>query len=152
MNYYKLLKEYQGIVTVKEKPLKYGLKGLYKDNKILIDSNIKTNSEKACVLAEELGHHFTSYGDILDINDIKNIKQELRARNWAYEKLVGIVDLINAYRAGIKSKYELAEFLDVPEWFLEEVIEHYNKKYGSFYKVDNYIIYFNPVFGIMEMF
>lgn len=152
MTYDKLLKEYASIVTVKERPLKYGLKGLYKDNKILIDSNIETNSEKACVLAEELGHHFTSHGDIIDINDVKNVKQEIRARNWSYEKLVGVVDLINAYRKGVKSKYELAEFLDVPEWFLNEVIEHYKTKYGTYTIVDNYIIYFTPSFGVMEMF
>ncbi|MGL5086031.1 MAG: ImmA/IrrE family metallo-endopeptidase [Clostridium sp.] len=152
MTYDKLLKEYKGIVTVKERPLRYGLKGLYKDNKILINSNIETDCEKACVLAEELGHHFTSYGDIIDINDIKNVKQEIRARNWSYEKLVGVVDLITAYRKGVKSKYELAEFLDVPEWFLNEVIEHYKTKYGTYTIVDNYIIYFTPSFGVMEMF
>lgn len=152
MTYDKLLKEYAAIVTVKERPLKYGLKGLYKDSKILINSNIETNKEKACVLAEELGHHFTSHGDIIDISDVKNIKQELRARNWSYEKLVGVVDLINAYRKGVKSKYELAEFLDVPEWFLNEVIEHYKTKYGTYTIVDNYIIYFTPSFGVMEMF
>lgn len=152
MTYDKLLKEYQTIVTVKEIPLKYGLKGLYKDSKILINSNIETNKEKACVLAEELGHHFTSHGDIIDINDVKNVKQEIRARNWSYEKLVGVVDLITAYRKGVKSRYELAEFLDVPEWFLNEVIEHYKTKYGTYTIVGNYIIYFTPSFGVMEMF
>lgn len=152
MIYEKLLKEYDKDVKVKEKPLKYGFKGLYKNGKVIIDSNIGTSSEKACIFAEELGHHFTTHGDIINQNDISNIKQELRARAWAYERLVGIVDLINAYRYGIKGKYELAEFLEVTIEFLEEAIEYYRNKYGTYYKIDNYIIYFTPTFGIMEIF
>ena len=152
MVYEKLLKKYDKDVRVKEKPLKYGFKGLYKNGKVIIDSNIETSCEKACIFAEELGHHFTSHGDIINQNDISNIKQELRARAWAYERLVGIVDLINAYRHGVKDKYELAEFLEVTIEFLEEAIEYYRGKYGTCYKIDNYIIYFTPTFGIMEIF
>ena len=152
MTYEKLLIRYDKEVKVKEKPLKYGFKGLYKNNKVIIDSNIETNSEKACILAEELGHHFTSYGDIIDQSDIRNIKQELRARAWAYEKMVRIVDLINAHNHGVKDKYELAEFLDVPIGFLEEAIEYYRNKYGTYYEINNYIIYFSPNFGVMKLF
>ena len=57
MKYEKLMIKYENNVKIKEKSLKYGFKGLYKNNKIIIDSNIETNSEKACILAEELGHH-----------------------------------------------------------------------------------------------
>lgn len=152
MGYEKLMIKYEKNVKIKEKPLKYGFKGLYKNNKIIIDSNIETSNEKACILAEELGHHFTTYGDIIDQSDIRNVKQELRARAWAYERLVRIVDLINAHKAGIKGRYELAEFLEIPEWFLVEAIEYYSNKYGTFYKLNNYIIYFSPSFGIMEFF
>ena len=152
MGYEKLMIKYEKNVKIKEKPLKYGFKGLYKNNKIIIDSNIETSNEKACILAEELGHHFTTYGDIIDQSDIRNVKQELRARAWAYERLVRIVDLINAHKAGFKGRYELAEFLEIPEWFLVEAIEYYSNKYGTFYKLNNYIIYFSPSFGIMEFF
>jgi hypothetical protein len=152
MKYDKLLIKYQKTVKIKERPLKYGLKGLYKDGKVIIDSNIETDSEKACILCEELGHHYTTHGDILDQSDIRNVKQEIRARAWAYKRLVGIVDLINAYRHGVKGRYELAEFLNVPEWFLLEAIEYYKGKYGTCYKIDNYIIFFEPSFGIMEFF
>lgn len=152
MKYEKLLVKYQGAVKIKEKPLKYGLKGLYRDGKVLIDSNIETDSEKACILCEELGHHYTSYGDILDQEDIRNVKQELKARAWAYERLVGIVDLINAHRRCIKGNYALAEFFNVPEWFLIDAIEYYKRKYGTGYKIDNYIICFEPRFGVIELF
>lgn len=152
MEYEKLMIKYQKDVKIKEKSLKYGFKGLYKNNKIIIDSNIETNKEKTCILAEELGHHFTSYGDIINQNDIRNVKQELKARAWAYERLVGIVNLINAHKAGVRGRYELAEFLEIPEWFLLEAIEYYKSKYGTCYKIDNYLIYFSPNFGIMEFF
>ena len=152
MEYEKLMIKYQKDVKIKEKSLKYGFKGLYKNNKIIIDSNIETNKEKTCILAEELGHHFTSYGDIINQNDIRNVKQELRARAWAYERLVGIVDLINAHKAGVRGRYELAEFLEIPEWFLLDAIEYYKSKFGTCYKIDNYLIYFSPNFGIMEFF
>ena len=152
MEYEKLMIKYQKDIKIKELPLKYGFKGLYKNNKIIIDSNIETNSEKTCILAEELGHHFTSYGDIINQNDIRNVKQELKARAWAYERLVGIVDLINAHKSGVRGRYELAEFLEIPEWFLLEAIEYYKSKYGTCYKIDNYLIYFSPNFGIMEFF
>lgn len=152
MEYEKLMIKYDKHVKIKELPLKYGFKGLYKNSKIIIDSNIETNKEKTCILAEELGHHFTSYGDIIDQSDIRNVKQELRARAWAYERLVGIVDLINAHKAGVRGRYELAEFLEIPEWFLLDAIEYYKSKYGTCYKIDNYLIYFSPNFGIMEFF
>lgn len=152
MEYERLIINYENEITVKETPLKYGFKGLYKNSKVIIDSNIETNSEKACILAEELGHHFTSYGDILDQDNINNIKQELKARHWAYERMVGVIDLITAYRSGIKGRHALAEYLGVPEWFLLEAINSYASKYGTYYKIDNYIIYFTPNFGIMEIF
>lgn len=152
MEYEKLMIKYEKEVKIKELPLKYGFKGLYKNKKIIIDSNIETNKEKTCILAEELGHHFTSYGDIIDQSNIGNVKQELRARVWAYERLVGIVDLINAHKAGVRGRYELAEFLEIPECFLLEAIEYYKSKYGTCYKIDNYLIYFSPNFGIMEFF
>lgn len=48
-------------------------------------------TEKYEILSEELGHFFTSYGDITNLSDIGNIKQENRARRWSYETTVGIM-------------------------------------------------------------
>ena len=41
------------------------IKGLYCDGTIALNSKL-TNKEQAAVLAEELGHHLTAAGDILD--------------------------------------------------------------------------------------
>lgn len=96
------------------------IKGLYCDNVIALDSKLETSKEKACVLTEELGHHYTTVGDILDLIDTQNRKQERQARLWAYNKRIGLRGLINAFEYGCKNKYEIADYLKVTEEFLEE--------------------------------
>lgn len=127
------------------------MKGLYVDNTITINTNLDTEVEKRCVLAEELGHHYTSYGNILDQSKIENRKQERKARAWAYNRLIGINGLINAYKYGCKNKYEIAEYLNVSEQFLEDTVTYYREKYGLFYEIDNYILYFSPL-SVIEKF
>lgn len=153
--YDELLSTYESVVKVKEadfskKDFLNGYKGLYKNGKIVIDRRILTLKEKACILAEELGHHFTSSGNLLDSEDIRNIKQEKRARNWGYERLVGIIDIINAYEAGVQNRCDLSEYLEVTEEYIELSIQHYREKYGLFLEIDNYIVFFEPHFGIMK--
>lgn len=65
-------------------------KGLYCDGVIAINHELETNAEKSGILAEELGHHYTSCGDILDLSSTDSQKQELRARLWAYNKMIGL--------------------------------------------------------------
>ncbi len=125
------------------------IKGLYIDKTITINKNIKTEKEKNCVLAEELGHHFTSTGDILNQKKTENERQEKKARNWAYEKLVSLDKLISAYVLGVRDKHELADYLDVTVDFLKEAIKHYKEKYGLYTQVNKYIIYFEPL-GILR--
>ena len=73
----------EGLI-VKEKPLKYN-NGRIKGKRIAIRKDLETSAEKTCVLAEELGHHYTSVGNILDQSDPNNRKQEILARTWAYD-------------------------------------------------------------------
>lgn len=120
------------------------IKGLYCDGIIAIRNNIDTTTEKACVLAEELGHHHTSVGNILDLEDISNRKQERQARLWAYNKQIGLRGLIDAYEHGCQSRYEIAEYLEVTDEFLADCIECYRQKYGIGTTVDNYYIMFIP--------
>lgn len=120
-------------------------KGLYIDGNIALNRSIKTCSEKACVLAEELGHYYTTYGNILNQNKAENRKQERRARAWAYERLVSLESLIEASKHAIRNKHELAEFLGVSEKFIEEAIKYYKEKYGPFFEIGNCIICFEPL-------
>ena len=144
MNYEALLDEaYEEGLIVKEKPLQYN-NGRIKGNRIAIRKDIETSIEKADVLAEELGHHYTSVGNILDLSIAQNRKQERQARLWAYNKRIGLYGLIRAYEHGCSSRYEIAEFLEVTEEFLEDAICCYREKYGICASVDNYVVYFIP--------
>ena len=150
MNYEALLDEAQqdGLI-VKEKPLKYN-NGRIKGKRIAIRKDIETSAEKACVLAEELGHHHTSVGNIIDMENASNRKQERQARIWGYNKLIGLNGIINAFRAGCQSRHEMADLLDVTEEYLQECIDCYRDKYGVYTEIDNYTIYFIPNLAVME--
>lgn len=124
--------------------------GLISGRRIAIRRNIETQAGKSCVLAEEIGHHCTSSGDILDQTDIMHRKQEYRARFYGYNLKIGLSGLIRAYEAGCRNLYEMAEYLDATEEYLREAIQCYRSKYGICVAVDNYIIYFEP-FAVMKM-
>lgn len=126
-----------------------GLKGFYLDGSIAIEKDL-TSTEKACVLAEELGHHYTTVGDILDQSIAENRKQEHRARVWAYRNAIDLTDIISAYKHGCRNRYELAEHLGITETFLTGAIEDYKARYGLFTRVDNYVVYFEPL-GVLEL-
>lgn len=150
MNYESLLDEAHGQgLIVKDKPLQYN-NGRIKGNRVAIRKDLNT-AEKACVLAEELGHHYTSVGCILDQTNSQNRKQERQARLWGYNRLIGLMGIIHAFNAGCQNKYEIADFLDVTEEYLEECISCYRDKYGVYTTVDNYIIYFIPNLVVVEM-
>lgn len=136
-------------LVVKEKPLKYN-DGRIKGNRIAIRQNIETQKEKACVLAEELGHHYTSSGNILDQTKVENVKQEQRARMWAYNKQIGLYGIIDAYKRGCRNIHEMADHLDVTEEFLRDALEAYRLKYGQCVNIDNYTVYFEPYLMVAD--
>lgn len=127
------------------------IKGLYYDGSVAISSSISTDAERTCVLAEELGHHHTSSGVILDLSSTANWKQELRARIWAYDKLIGLNGIISCYKSHCLTKFEMAEHLDVTEDFLFDALSFYSRKYGEYIVIDNYVIYFQPNLAVLEL-
>lgn len=154
MNQYELLvdeAEKEGII-ITQKNFKSDSKGLCKGNKIAIRKDIPTLCEKTCILAEEIGHFYTTIGNIIDLRDIRNRKQELKARIWSYNKLIGLVGIIGAFNNNCLNLYEMAEYLNVTEDFLQECIDCYRNKYGTYTKQDNYIIYFIPYLAVFKIF
>ena len=137
-------------LSVQEKPLQYN-DGRIRGNRILIRSTIETRCQKAAVLCEEIGHYETAVGNILDQSVAANRKQELRGRIWAYNRLIGLTGIIRAYKMGCRNRYEVAECLDVPEETLQEALNYYHARYGVCTQVDNYVIYFEPALGVMEL-
>ena len=104
-------------LIVKEKDLQ-GRDGLIKENRIAIRTDL-TNTQKSCVLAEELGHYHMNVGNILDLTDPNNVKQEYLGRMWGYNRLIGLMGIIKAYEAGCQTKYEIAQELGILDKVLE---------------------------------
>ena len=153
MTYEELLIESdeKGLI-VKEKPLQYH-DGRIKGNRVAIRQSIPTSTQKACVLAEEIAHHVTSTGDILDMSNVSNRKQEMQARLYSYNKMIGLCGLIKAFEHNCSNRYEVADYLGVTEDFLLEALESYQFKYGKYKAIDNYLIKFDcPNIEIMKIF
>lgn len=147
--YEKMLAEAENnSIVAKEKPLRAN-KGRIKGNRIAINSKM-TETEKKCIMAEELGHFYTGTGDILEQSYVSNRKQEAYGRIHAYNRLVGLIGIINAYNHHCQNLSEAAEFLDVTDEFLSDSIKYYRKKYGKYICIDNYIIYFEPNLGVFK--
>ncbi|MCY8002827.1 ImmA/IrrE family metallo-endopeptidase [Bacillus haynesii] len=150
--YETLLREatHLGIDTY-EKQMPHRLKGLYSKNVILINKNMKTSYEKTCILAEELGHYHTSSGDIVEQDTIAKRRQEKIARTWAYERLVPLYKIVQAHKEAIRNRYELAQYLEITEEFLDNAIKRYKEKYGATVNYGEYSICFEPL-GVIEWF
>lgn len=138
-------------IQVKEVPLRED-DGRINGNRIGIRKDIPTQAEKSCVLAEELGHYHTTYGDILDLDNVQNRKQELRARMWGYDRLIGLKGIIQTYKRGCRNPAEMAEELDVTEEYLLDALNAYRSKFGTRTTADGYVIYFEPSLAVMKLY
>lgn len=127
------------------------LYGLYIDGSIALKEGM-SSSKTADILAEELGHHYTSVGDILKQNTPNARKQERTARLWAYNKRIGLTGILKAFQNHCTSRYEIAEYLGVSEDTLAEALEYYRQIYGEGVMVDNYLVRFEPTLQVYEYF
>ena len=114
-------------ITIEYRKLTRGLNGFYIWEQdcppyIALSFSLKSNYRlHRCVLAEELGHHFTSIGERFSqkhhsLQDRLTIdKIEYKALRWAANFLVPEDDLLDAIRDGLCELWELAEEFDVTE-------------------------------------
>ena len=136
-------------LIVKEAPLQAS-DGRIKGRRIAIRQNIPTLRKKADVLAEELGHYYTTVGRIVEQASASDRKQERIARLWAYDKRIGLAGLVKGYQAHCRNRHELAECLEVSEEFLKEALDCYREKYGSHVNFGGYTIIFDPALAVLE--
>lgn len=71
------------------------------------------------------------------------------SQNLKYEKYAGIIKIINAFNLGINTTHDLAKYLNVSETFLKKAINYYRFKYGLYYEIDIYCIYFYPTLAVV---
>ncbi len=144
--------EQKEILVIERYPFRSDrIRGLACDKVVALNQNISTAAERGCVLAEEIAHTDINVGNILDQKDVSSLKQEHRARTIAYNQLVGLRGLIDAYHHHCTNRYEVAEFLNVTESFLEDCLDYYKAKYGICTQVDNYVVFFSPGVGVLEL-
>lgn len=153
MTYENLLAEAEkeNVYVVEDAKFQSKADGLIHNDVIGINRTVRSNVKRACILAEELGHYYTTSGNILDQSSTDNRKQEHRARLWAYNKLIGLQGIIRAYNAGCQNCHEAAEYLDVTEAFLKEALTCYKNQYGLCATVDNYTLFFEPALSVLEL-
>lgn len=92
-----------------------------------------------------MGHYETVAGNILDLSDPWNRKQEQWGRAWSYDRLIGLSGIVKAVKAGCRNCYEAAELLDVLEAVLRDALGHYRSRYDRSTTWDRYVIFFDPV-------
>lgn len=143
MAYERLKMEYPHIEVV-EKVLPKGLAGFYYDNIIEINK-YRSKYEKHGILAEELGHHETTYGDITKLDCVTSRKLELVARRWGYQKIVSLDKLIECYISGYNTIEDICNHLEITANYLHDAIKVYYQKYGLSIMHTGYKIYFNPL-------
>ena len=105
------------------------VRGLCIGNNIVLNTDIDSINEFNCILAEEIGHYKTTVGNIT-APGINNARQELRARAYAYARLIGLKGLVEAWDADCRSVSETADYLSVTEDFFKAALEYYRGKYG----------------------
>ena len=114
-------------ISVEYKRFKSAINGMYlhmPDCQPVIYLSLRLHSSfrlNRCVLAEELGHHFTSSGERVpkkyhSTQDRLSIdKCEYKALRWAANHLVPENNLLDAIASGLCEIWELAEEFDVTE-------------------------------------
>lgn len=138
-----LIDRFKKVVTILEVDLydHFGVYGVYKKDKdglpfIFIEKN-QPEIDKKVILVEEFKHMMTSYGVILNQNNHDSAKQENKARALSYKELITMEDLYDCYHKGLRSEFEIAEELDVPQKFLHNAIEYFKENSGDPIKMKN---------------
>ena len=87
-----------------------------------LDKSLKKNIPyMRCVLAEEIGHYYTTVGDHLPVtlfhyaHRITLSQAEHKALRWAAEYLMPADEIRMAYAEGLREPWEFAERFDVTE-------------------------------------
>lgn len=128
MTYEDLLSKYCNELTIIEMPLPGKLQGLYADGVIAINSSL-SDELKYATLVEEIGHHKTTHGDILDKCNVSNCQQEQRARDWGAISVITLRDIQNLYmNPMVETANDAAEHLGMHVSLVKYAQRYYSRK------------------------
>lgn len=92
------------------------------------ESKFETDSEKKVCLAHELGHCISGTLYTLNHSNLYRGSAEYRADYRAAQLIMPIYDLKDCICRGITEKYELAEYFNVTEEFIDRTLYIYSNK------------------------
>mgnify|MGYP002656487506 CR=1 FL=1 len=142
--YEELISKYNHLTIIETDMLPSFQSGMYFNNEIYINSN-RSNAVKLETLAEEIAHHKLTYGDITDQTKFNNRKFEGYARRYAMEQIISLQEIVDAFKNDCHNLYEMANFFEVTECFVQQCIKHYKSKYGITTIHNGYLIQFEPL-------
>ena len=142
--YDELVNKYKDLNIIETDMLPSFQSGMYFNNKIYINSN-RSEAVKLETLAEELAHHKLTYGNITDPTQFNSRKFEGYARRYAMEYMISLKGIIDAFKYGCHNLYEMANFFEVSEGYVQDCIAHYKRKYGLSTLCGDYLIQFEPL-------
>lgn len=126
------LAEQCGIIvleTIPDNAPNDGLYFAYQDQPIILMKNSLPDQQFILVLAEEIGHCASTYGLVVELNNVQLVKSENYGRAWAIEFLVPICQFAFASIVnGCKTAGDYAEVFDLDEGFVSDAIAYYKRK------------------------
>ena len=108
----------------------------------ILINNRMTENEKHEVLSEEIGHYKSTFGNITNLDDVRNLKQEIKARDVSISEICNINNIIACIKKGARDRYEIAEMLCVSNELFGDAIKYHTRKNPVICK-DNLMLYFD---------
>lgn len=113
---------HDNLMKEKAKIIKYDGTSILLNNK-----KIHSETEKKCLLAEELGHYY--YDAYYTLNSDKAFidKQEYRAKKWKCLACVSRQSLLDCFKRGITNLYDIATELQVEPNMVQFAYDYYKR-------------------------
>lgn len=149
----KLMAAYPNIKYVFDSSMPDGQSGLYVDNYVYLNPR-QTHENLVGTVAEEIGHHLTTVGDIVDQDTNLKRKQERLARDIGASLVVSPTDIINCYENGCKTIDDCVINLGVTNQVFEDAISYYARRFNGIKTENGYTIFFreNGTIGVLKIF
>ena len=92
-------------------------------------TKFNTSADELVAIAHEAGHIFTGSLHTISSTDLIG-KHEKAANRWAIKRLLPYSNMKQALENGYCTKYELAEYFDVTEDFVQMAYDYYVNECG----------------------
>ncbi|WP_313627549.1 ImmA/IrrE family metallo-endopeptidase [Enterococcus italicus] len=147
-----LMAAYPNINYIFDNRMPDGQSGLYVDNHIYLNPR-QSPQQLAGTIAEEIGHHLTTVGDIIDQDTNLKRKQEQLARDIGATLVVSPADIINCYEYGCKTIDECVAYLNITRQVFDYAISYYARRFNGIKTENGYTIFFreNGTVGVFKM-